>query len=51
MEALGLITIPSRAAKLGSIAVDKGIAKLGSPGVKLMVIRHMRARPGPVCLP
>src|SRR5918997_2988924 len=24
--------IPSRAAKMGSIAVDKGIAKLGSPG-------------------
>jgi len=23
--------IPSRAAKMGSIAVDKGIAKLGSP--------------------
>src|SRR4051794_29140582 len=24
--------IPSRAARMGSIAVDKGIAKLGSPG-------------------
>ena len=24
--------IPSRAAKMGSIAVDKGIAKLGTPG-------------------
>jgi hypothetical protein len=24
--------IPSRAAKMGSIAVDKGIAKVGSPG-------------------
>ena len=44
--------IPSRAAKMGSIAVDKGIAKLGSPGGLLRAARarqdrraHPRDRP------